>query len=306
LAFVNDDCIITLGDRFHREREGCWQVKCEVIAPRVMKSSLIQDVLPLPGGGFALVRRIFEGFVETESGTKLVQALRAEGATTKRGRAFTKSDVYRVLSNRTYLGEAMHKGKSHPGEHAAIVPLAMWDAAHALLTISPRTRANRTRCQTPSLLRGLIFGSDGRAMSPTHARGRRGQQYRYYVSQSVLKGSAADGPAIARISAAEIEGAVIAQVRGLLRQPEVVLGAWRAARASAPDMTDDEARLALERLDPLWEELFPAEQARIIRLLVDRVDIGIGGADVRLKLEGLASLARDLAAPPAEAARVAA
>ena len=42
--------------------------------------------------------------------------------------------------------------------------------------------------------------------------------------------------------------------RGLLRQPEVVLGAWRAARASAPDMTEDEARLALERLDPLWEE----------------------------------------------------
>ncbi len=31
---------------------------------------------------------------------------------------------------------------------------------------STRTRANRTRCQTPSLLRGLIFGSDGRAMSP--------------------------------------------------------------------------------------------------------------------------------------------
>jgi len=57
-------------------------------------------------------------------------------------------------------------------------------------------------------------------------------------------------------------------VRGLLRQPEVVLGAWRAARASAPDMTEDEARLALERLDPLWEELFPAEQARIIHLLV--------------------------------------
>ena len=92
------------------------------------------------------------------------------------------------------------------------------------------------------------------------------------------------------------------EAHGLLRQPEVVLGAWRAARASAPDMTEDEARLALERLDPLWEELFPAEQARIIRLLVDRVDVGAGGADVRLKLDGLASLVRDLGAP-AEPAR---
>ena len=85
------------------------------------------------------------------------------------------------------------------------------------------------------------------------------------------------------------------------REPEVVLGAWRAARASAPDMTEDEARLALERLDPLWKELFPAEQARIIHLLVDRVDVGVDGADVRLKLEGLASLVRDLATPPTEA-----
>jgi len=54
--------------------------------------------------------RLFEGFVETRSGTELVQGLRAEGASTKRGRPFTKSDIYRVLSNRTFLGEVMHKG----------------------------------------------------------------------------------------------------------------------------------------------------------------------------------------------------
>jgi hypothetical protein len=72
----------------------------------------------------------------------------------------------------------------------------------------------------------------------------------------------------------------------------VVLGTLRAARASAPD--------------PLWEELFAAEKACIIRLLVDRVDIGIGGADVRLKWERLASPARDLATTSAESARAAA
>lgn len=99
---------------------------------------------------------------------------------------------------------------------------------------------------------------------------------------------------------------MVALVRVLLRQPEVAFGPLSAARAYAPDMTENEARLALERLDPLWDELFPAEQARIIHLLVDRVDIGSGGADVRLKLEGLASLARDLGASPAESARAAA
>ena len=58
----------------------------------------------------------------------------------------------------------------------------------------------------------------------------------------MLKGGATDGPAIARIPAAEIEGAVMAQVRALLRQPEVMLGACSAARATAPDLTEDEVR----------------------------------------------------------------
>ena len=48
--------------------------------------------------------------------------------------------------------------------------------------------------------------------------------------------------------------------------------------------------------DPLWEELFPAEQARIVRLQVERVEVGPTGADIRLRVVGLASLIRDLGA----------
>jgi hypothetical protein len=47
-------------------------------------------------------------------------------------------------------------------------------------------------------------------------------------------------------------------------------------------------------LDPLWDELFPAEQARIVQLLVERVDVGLGGLDIRLPLQGLAHMVRDL------------
>ncbi|MFL5333896.1 MAG: recombinase family protein, partial [Geminicoccaceae bacterium] len=69
---------------------------------------------------------------------------------------------------------------------------------------------------------------------------------------------------------------------------------WVAARAELPDLTEDEVRDALGNLDPLWGELFPAEQARIVRLLIERVEIGPVGADIRLGVEGLASLVRDL------------
>ena len=53
-------------------------------------------------------------------------------------------------------------------------------------------------------------------------------------------------------------------------------------------------RRALKDLDPLWDELFPAEQARIVQLLVGRIDVGTQGFDLRLRVDGLAHLARDL------------
>ncbi|MCB0136770.1 MAG: hypothetical protein KDD75_16820 [Caldilineaceae bacterium] len=61
------------------------------------------------------------------------------------------------------------------------------------------------------------------------------------------------------------------------------------------DITEDEAREALLRLDPLWGELFPAEQARIVQLLVERVDVRMNGVEVRLRPNGLAGLVREVA-----------
>ena len=95
--------------------------------------------------------------------------------------------------------------------------------------------------------------------------------------------------------AAEIEAAVIDQLRGVFRQPEIVVGTWRAARAEQDDITEDEAREALTQLDPLWDELFPAEQARIVQLLVERVEVREHGVDVRLRPNGLTVLAREAA-----------
>ena len=61
----------------------------------------------------------------------------------------------------------------------------------------------------------------------------------------------------------------------------------------------------MERLDPLWDELFPAEQARIVRLLVERVEVGPAGADIRLRVAGLAGLIRDLSTTSTEALQAA-
>jgi len=107
----------------------------------------------------------------------------------------------------------------------------------------------------------------------------------------VLKHGAGSCP-IGRVPAGEIEAAVIDQLRAVFRQPEIEAGTWKAARVQDGDVAEAAAREALTRLDPLWKELFPAEQARIVALLVERVDIGTEGMNVRLRLDGLAALAR--------------
>jgi len=239
----------------------------------------------------AVVRSMFERFLRVGSATVLAMELRAEGVLTTKGRPIDKSYLYKCLSNRTYLGLAIHKGTAYPGEHAPIVSQDLWDKVHAILAENCRTRSARTRAQTPALLKGLIFGPTGAAMSPTHTR-KGNRLYSYYVSQDVLQ-HGRDACPIGRVPAAEIEAAVIEQLRGLFRQPEIVIGTWRAARTELDDITEDEAREALTQLDPLWHELFPAEQARIVQLLVDRVDVHEEGVDVRFRMNGIGALARE-------------
>jgi len=276
-------------------RKGMWMGGVPPLGYEVKDRKLIEN----PADS-AQVRWVFDRFIEIGSGTELARDLAARGVTTARGHRIDKKFIYRMLNNRVYIGEAVHKGNSYRGEHEAIIELDVWDKAHAILTESPRKRAARTRADTPALLRGLPYGPDGAAFSPTHTR-KGGRLYRYHVSQTVLKHGAGSCP-VGRLPAGEIEAAVIDQLRAVFRQPEIVAGTWKAARANDIAFSEVEARDALTRLDPLWDELFPAEHARIVTLLVERVDIGTEGLIVRLRTDGLAGLANEMRVVVGEAA----
>lgn len=239
-----------------------------------------------------LVRSIFKRFASFKSGTNLVRELAKENARNKYGKLIDKGYLYKLLNNRVYIGDAVHKGTPHPGEHEAIVDRKMWDAVHEVLQESPRKRGGASRARTPALLKGLIFASNGVAMTPTHTR-KRGRLYRYYISNRVIR-AGAEACAIGRIPAAEIEAAVIDQIRRLLQSPEILVATWREAKKTDPKITERQVRDALDNFDQLWAELFPAEQARIVQLLVDRVEVSEHGANVVLKVEGLTSLLAEL------------
>jgi site-specific DNA recombinase len=239
-----------------------------------------------------VIRMIFERFLKVGSATVLARQLKADDVRSHRGRIIDKGGLYRIFRNRVYIGLAVHKGVAYPGEHAAIISQSLWDKAQSILRESPRVRACRSRASMPALLKGLLFGPAGRAMSPTHTR-RGGKLYRYYVCQAALKGEISDAE-IRRVSAAAIEAAVIDQLRALLKSPEVVMATWRAAKSEGADLPEATVREALDRLDPLWDELFPAEQTRIVQLLVQRIDLKPDGLELRLRTQGLGHVVREL------------
>jgi DNA invertase Pin-like site-specific DNA recombinase len=240
----------------------------------------------------ASVGLIFERFVKLGSIKLLMGELQAAGIRSRRGYMLDKGALYKLLNNRVYIGEAVHKGQAYPGEHEAIISADLWQRTHAIMGESPRMRANQTRLSGPSLLRGLVFSPNGDAMSPSHTR-KGDRLYRYYVTQSVLKRGPGTCP-VGRIPAAEIETAVIDQLRGFLRAPELIVRTWMAATRHDDRITEAEVRDAFERLDPMWDELFPAEQARIVQLLVERVDVKVDGIAIRLRTGGLNKLLGEL------------
>lgn len=129
-------------------------------------------------------------------------------------------------------------------------------------------------------------------MSPTHTR-KAGRLYRYYISQSVIK-RGTEACTVKQIPAAEIERIVIEQIRSLLQTPEVIIQTWRAARKTDKNLGESDVRDALLEFEPIWNELFPGEQARLVELLVERVDLRSDCIDLCLRIEGLTSLCSEL------------
>lgn len=117
--------------------------------------------------------------MELGSSTKLVKELQLDGATTKSwttqdgnyraGKLLDKTSVYQILNNRTYLGELRHM-EQWLAEHPPLIERSVFDAVQAILDVNPRVRANNTRAKIPFLLKGVVEGHDGRALTPAWTR----------------------------------------------------------------------------------------------------------------------------------------
>ncbi len=105
-----------------------------------------------------------------------------------------------------------------------------------------------------------------------------------------------------RLPADVVETAVVREIRHLVRAPEIVAQTVAAVRRETADVDERDVVAAVNRFSELWSALFPAEQARIVRLLVERVTVTADGLAIDLRTDGFGTVVREMLTPtPQEA-----
>jgi hypothetical protein len=185
--------------------------------------------------------------------------------------------------------------------HPALITQELWDQAQVILATNNRVRANNTRAATPALLKGIIrCGHCDASMGITFAQ-KASKKYRYYICLHAKKGGYGVCP-VKTVAAGTIEVAVVNQLRAIFTSPELAATTYRSARALAQEhgrtvdttIRESEVVTALASIDPIWDALTPDEQARIVRLLVERVTVREDGLEIVLRVDGLHSLISDV------------
>jgi site-specific DNA recombinase len=206
------------------------------------------------------VRAIFELYLRLQSLGAVVHELERRGWRNKRcrtrkgqergGRPFSNTTLHLLLSNVLYVGKIKHKREVHPGEQQGIVAEEVWQQVQELLTTQGRTHGSLLRNPFRALLKGLLHClSCGRRMTPTHVSTSDGKRYRYYLCTA--------GPKVGRQRCPARSIAALAVEQMVLEQ----------LKAASQDYAPAEVVL-----DQGWSSLTAAEQARLLRLLVQRVD----------------------------------
>jgi site-specific DNA recombinase len=225
-----------------------------------------------------IVRFLFDSFIETSSPTETIKLAKTQGYKTKARRTstgkhypardFTKSSLYQVLRNQLYVGKIEHKekGEVYGGQHDAIISDEIFDQAQSILQSNPKYRIRKSNKDNPYLLKGLLKDPKGYSLTPTYSK-KKDKIYRYYVSTHAIK-TTYDNCPLKTINAQFLEEIILDQAKRALTNVEWV---QRMQSQSDKAVTLPDIRKGLKNFDMMWAELFPAEQARIIQLVIDNI-----------------------------------
>ncbi len=264
-------------------KKGIWMGGTVPLGYRVENRRLV--IQPDEAG---LVRDIYNMFLRLGDTGVVASELRASGEVTRNGGRWTGTRVLAVIRNPVYKGYLLLKGQEYLGEHRPLVSEEVWKQANDLHSERHAAQARRGRgMQSLAPLAGILkCGACGCSMTPNHTV-RRGVRYNYYVCNSTAKGRRRCPNA--RVSAPQVESAVLAQLVELLKAPTLV-----RRIADQMNLPAGEVRGNLANVAELWDALFPVEKQRLMQLLIESATLNGETMDVRIKVPGACEIIREL------------
>jgi hypothetical protein len=248
-----------------------------------------------------VVKLIYDRFLETESCTLIADELNRRGCRSKSrphtsgrndgGKLYDKKAVRRILENQYYRGYVTHKGEIYKGQHDAIIDDESWLKVQEIFAKNKSTKHHKK--SSPYPLKGLLkCGSCGATMSPT-ACNNHGLKYRYYTCSNHIRFKNCKS-AVKNVPAEGLEARVVEEILLKLKSPEVMLKIQELAEESG--INESQLQSSLRNLSETWKYLYPPEQSRIMKLLINFIELREDGLNIQMNLDGFNALLLNLGA----------
>lgn len=99
---------------------------------------------------------IFQEYLKVKNVIKLKESLEKKRILSRTKKPFPKTNLYRILSNKVYLGKIIHNNKEYEGLHEPLVSKELFDDVQNLLLLNATERKHRTNAKAGTLLSGLL------------------------------------------------------------------------------------------------------------------------------------------------------
>jgi site-specific DNA recombinase len=239
-----------------------------------------------------VIRQIFDRFIALRSIRSVKEELDQQGVVTRTYRSkservsgggkFTLGHLRKILTNRIYVGEIVHKGNASVGQHPSLIPVEVFDAAAAILSENKQDRRVRKNAKDANLLATLLFNANGNRLIGSHAN-KKGRRYRYYIEKANL---VSGDKRCLRIPAQEIERLVLERLIAHLRNA-VWVSENLVAATLAPETVKSSIEQAMRCADDL-QSLDAVRQRESVLQIVDKIVVHPDRIEITVKKNGLA------------------
>lgn len=258
------------------KRKGMWMGGAVSLGYRVQNRKLVINEAEAE-----TVRWIFDRYLELKSVRALVDEIAARRLTHAspkatldgevRYRAYSRGNIYHLLSSPIYIGKVRHRGQVYDGEHQPIVEEDVFAAVQQLLKNQAPCRRQAINSDDVHLLTGMLFDEAGDRLRSVHAN-KLGVRYRYYVSKSLADGRKKDDRGW-RLPTREIEATVEQQLNLLLHNASQLTD-WIREFAPNSDLTN-----AFDQAKQRWqayEKAEPLAKRKTLGSIMHRIDLKPG------------------------------